>query len=237
MFFYQIFLGVTVFAPVGGGVWGKYVTGFRAWCFGYDSSTGTMRWAAAWVLLTVPVFLHGLILLIWRKPLFEMIRFYPKKILPHLSAALGVVTALAGGLLFMAAKDQARDEIPFPFPGERIRVALEPPEIDLLNQHQEQVKLSDYSGKVVLLTAVYATCGTSCPMILLQAKELFERLPEEQKSEVVIFAISLDPEADSLEAMSNTATAFGLDLPQFQFLNGEPEIVNRVLDQLSIARL
>ncbi len=234
---YQAFLAVTIFAPTGGGLWGKFATDFRVWCFGYDSTTGNMRWTAAWILLSEPILLQGLIVLIWRNSLMDMIRFRPRDILPQFSAAVLTVGLIAGGLLKMAATDAAAaDQIP-PFPAQRIRTSLQPPSIELFNQHNDPVALEEYAGRVVLLTAIYSTCGTSCPMIMFQAKEVIAELSPEQREQVTVMAISLDPEKDNLESMARTAAAYGMDAPEFQFLNGDPTTVNAILDGLSIARI
>lgn len=235
--FYQAFLAITIFAPIGDGLWGRFLTDFRVWCFRYDPGSGSMRWSAAWIMLTEPLLLLAILVVIWRESLKEMIRVRPKELLPQAAAALATVAIVAGSLLWMAAGDvRAANEIP-PFPGERIRTALQPPEIALTNQHGDPIRLADYSGEVVLLTAIYSTCGTSCPMIMFQARDLIDGLSEEAKENVTLLAISLDPENDTLESMARAAAAYGMDAPQFQFLNGDPAKVNKILDGLSIARI
>lgn len=180
MLFYQIFLAVTIFAPIGDSFWGKFMTDFRVWCFGYDPNSGSMQWTAAWIMLTEPILLQVIIIVLWRKSLVEMLRYHPRQLFPQLSAALATVALIAGSLLWMAAADvKAAEAIPA-FPGERIRTTLQPPTIELTNQHGESVKLADYAGEVVLLTAIYSTCATACPMIMFQAKEVIENLTQEQ---------------------------------------------------------
>lgn len=236
MFFYQIFLAITIFAPIGESFWGRFMTDFRVWCFGYDPATGSMQWSAAWIMLTEPIVLQIIILALWRNSIFEMIRFRRRELIPQLSAALATVCLIAGSLLWMAAADAAvADQIP-PFPAERIRTTLQPPPIDLVNQHGDPVNLSDYEGKVVLLTAIYSTCGTACPMIMFQAKEVIAGLSESDQEALTVMAISLDPEGDSLESMAAAAVGYRMDAPKFQFLNGNPDVVNGILDGLSVAR-
>jgi protein SCO1 len=235
--FYQIFLAVTIFSPIGDSAWGRFMTDFRAWCFGYDPNTGSMQWTAAWIMLTEPILLQVIILALWRKSLMEMVRFRPRELIPQVSAALATIGLIAGSLLWMAAVDAAAtDEIPA-FPAERIRTTLIPPAIELHNQHGDLVRLSDHLGEVVLMTAIYSTCSTACPMIMFQAKRTIEELTDEERADLTVMAISLDPERDSLESMAHAAAVYGMDAPKFQFLNGEPDHVNRILDQLSVARI
>lgn len=235
MLFYQAFLAVTIFSPIGDGLWGKFVTDFRVWCFRYDPGSGAMRWSAAWVMLTEPLLLEALIIALWHRQLLEMVRFERRALLAPCAAALMTVAAIAGGLLWLAAGDAAAEET-LPFPGERIRTALVPPRIELHNQHGDPVNLDDCRGKVVLMTAVYSTCGTACPMILFQARDAVAGLSEADRSNLTVMAISLDPEGDSLDLMARTAAAYGMDAPGFHFLNGDPVEVNAILDALSISR-
>lgn len=236
VFFYQLFLAVMTFSPPFGSVWGQFVTDFRVWCFGYDPATGSMQWTAAWIMLTEPLLMQGIIIALWRKPLWDALRFGRRQMIPQISAALMTVTAVAAGLLFIGTSDASADEVP-PFPGERIRTTLQPPEINLFNQHGDPVRLADHRGGIVLVTAIYSTCSTSCPMLMFQAKRAIEELSPEQQEDLTVMAISLDPENDNLELMAEAAAVYGMDAPKFQFLNGDPEAVNTVLDRLQIARM
>jgi protein SCO1 len=236
MLFYQIFLAVTIFSPIGESTWGRFMSDFRVWCFGYDPNTGSMQWTAAWIMLTEPIILQAIIIALWRKTLWEMLRFRSAELIPQVSAALATVSLIAGSLIWMAAADAKAEEIP-PFPADRIRTTLQPPPIELTNQHGDLVKLSDYAGEVVLMTAIYSTCSTACPMIMFQAKRVIEGLSDAERADLTVMAISLDPERDSLESMAAAAAVYGMDAPKFHFLNGDPKEVNKILDQLSVARL
>ena len=48
-----------------------------------------------------------------------------------------------------------------PFPADRLRTTLPVPEFNLVNQDGNAVRLADFKGRVVLLTAVYSTCTTT----------------------------------------------------------------------------
>lgn len=235
--FYQIFLAVVTFSPAGSGLWGQFVTDFRVWCYGYDPSSGTMQWTSAWIMLTEPFLLQAIIILFWHKPLRQAIRSHRMQMIPPLSAAAVLIALIGGSLLWLGSADAAAAEELPPFPGERIRTALPLPEIELYNQYGEPIRLSDYEGEVVLLTAIYSTCATACPMLMFQARDAMNELSEKQQEDLTVMAISLDPENDSLELMAAAARAFRMDAPKFQFLNGEPHKVNTVLDRLQVARV
>lgn len=235
-FFYQLFLALLIFSPYGGGFWGQFVVDFRAWCFGYDQNTGWMQWSKAWIMISEPILLQAIIAYLWRDSLRHGLRFQRRELIPQVSAAFGAIVLVAAGLLWIGASDASAEEIPA-FPGDRIRTALELPEIKLHNQHGDPINLEDYRGRVVLLTAIYSTCSTACPMLMIQAQRAVEELTPEEQADLTVMAISLDPENDTLELMAEAGAVYGIDAPQFQFLNGDPEVVNAILDRLNVSRI
>ncbi len=232
---YLGFLTAGVFWPSGDGLVGNFATDFRVWCFGYDPGAGTMRWSWVWIMLTQPFLLLGIALWFWFDPVKELWVRRKAGFIPPAVAGIFASVMLGGGLLALAYESD--DGQVAPFPGERIRTTLAPPEFTLHNQEGKAVSLADYRGKVVVLTAIYATCPTACPMIALQAKRSIDRLDEPLRDEVTILAVSLDPEGDTMEKMAVAAEAYGMSAPRFNFLNGDPDEVNRVLDRLQVARM
>jgi protein SCO1/2 len=123
------------------------------------------------------------------------------------------------------------------FPAEALRTAELPPTIELTNQLGEPFSLKeDTKGDVVMITALYASCPHTCPAIIQQAKRVADRLPEEQRQDLHILGITMDPENDSPEALAELAEMHGLAAPLFEFLTGDPDEVNALLDQFGVLR-
>src|SRR5690554_2367118 len=72
---YEAFLLAVLFAPDGSGPWSGFAVEFKVWCFNYDPRTGGMEWAAVWMMLLEPLFITGMMLLIWRKGLPALFSF------------------------------------------------------------------------------------------------------------------------------------------------------------------
>lgn len=68
----------------------------------------------------------------------------------------------------------------------------------LQNQFGEQTSLSDFRGKVVLLTFLYTNCPDVCPIVTNQLRETYAALGDTIDSADII-AISVDPERDTVE--------------------------------------
>ncbi len=231
--FYLIFLVAAVFWPSGESVWGSFARDFREWCFDYDAATGAMEWNWVWMMLTQPLVLLAIVFYFWWRPLAGSWRAGYRFLAAPSAAGVAFAALIAGVLLVLAMEEEPET---LAFPAERIRTALPAPEFSLTNQEGEPVSLADYRGEVVLLTAIYSTCGTACPMLAVQAKRSIEALPEHLRDRITLMAVSLDPEGDTRQNRLEAARSYGLSAPEFHFLNGEPDVVNGLLDRLQVTR-
>jgi protein SCO1/2 len=70
------------------------------------------------------------------------------------------------------------------------------PDFTLRNSKGELVRLSQFRGKAVMLTFIYARCPDVCPLIIGNLRAAMKQLgPAANKMEVV--AVSVDPEGDT----------------------------------------
>ncbi len=232
--FYQIFIVVMAFSPQASGVWGDFLEDFRMRCFTFDPKGGWMQLGSVWVMLAEPLPLQAILFFIWRTPLQELWQTRRRALAPLAGAALALVCAIALSLLGLG-RSQAK-QVELPFPADRLRSALLMPPFALTNQDGEPVALSDFKGRVVLVTAVYSTCTTTCPMMLTKIRAVLDQLTPEERNDMAVVAFSLSPEADTGELRSAISKIYGMKAPQFHFVNGVPADVNTVLDKLNVAR-
>jgi len=122
------------------------------------------------------------------------------------------------------------------FPAESIRTSESPPSIELTNHLGQPFSLEDTQGDVVLITAVYASCPHTCPAIIRQAKNATEQFTPAQRQDLHILGITMDPENDTPEALAELAEMHGLRAPLFEFLTGDTDQVDALLDQFGILR-
>jgi protein SCO1/2 len=71
--------------------------------------------------------------------------------------------------------------------------SLRPREFTLTDQYGRRVSLSDFKGKVAILTFLYTRSKTTAPLIAQQIRGALEELPKGTP----VLAISLDPGADT----------------------------------------
>ncbi len=234
---YELFLLLVVLAPPGWGAWSAFAEEFKIWCFSYDPRTGGMEWMAVVIMMAEPLFIVGVVTLIWR---FGVRTAGPAagRWRHHLRAAavgLTVGAVVASGLYAYGRPDAGAEDALPPFPGERIRTQLAPPDFSLTDQEGRTVALGDLRGQVTLVTGVYALCSTTCPDILIRTGELLRGLPASVRERLGVVALSLNPEYDTAAQMAAMAEAYNLEYPQFRYLNGPPAVMHPLLRDFQFA--
>lgn len=232
LFFYEAALVGLLFAPGGDSGLGAFADDFRIWCFGLDPATGRMQWGYVLSMTGPPVMLGTMLAFLWWEPLRAALA-RPVTVARHAGWALLAVSALAGVFAILGASPQ-RGELPFP--AEALRTAHKPPVLQLTNQSGEPVDLAALRGQVVLLTAVYASCPHTCPVILSEAKRAIGELSPAEQAGLRLVAVTMDPEKDTPDALADLASRHALSTPLYNLVTGEPSEVNRVLDAMGVAR-
>lgn len=229
---YEAALLALAFVPPASSGLGAFAADFRAWCLGADPATGRTNWAYAVGMISPPAFVAAVIAWLWRGS-FGSLAARPRGAVAPLLAAVAVVAA--GGAVFaVAAPRPVQGDLPFP--AEALRTAHRPPALRLTDQHGATVDLEALRGKVVLLTGVYASCSRTCPMIMMEAKEIVAGLAEEERADLRVVAVTLDPAHDTPAVLAGLASAQGLDAPVWHFVTGDSVEVERTLDRMEIAR-
>jgi protein SCO1 len=194
-----------------------------------------MQLSSVWVMVLEPIPMECILFLIWRAPLLELWQTRRSALARLAAFALVLISTIGASLAGLGAhQPEAVPELPFP--GDRLRSALPMPDFRLTNQDGQQVSPEDFKGKVLLMTAVYSTCTTTCPMMLTKVRTVLDQLTLEQRRQMAVVAFSLNPEADTRELREMTSKIYGMQAPQFHFVNGVPAEMNALLDKLSIAR-
>jgi protein SCO1/2 len=80
------------------------------------------------------------------------------------------------------------------FAGAQLPPAIKPADFTLSDQDGKTVRLSDYAGRVVILTFLYSTCQDTCPLIAQQIRGALDQLG---RGVVPALAVSVDPTADT----------------------------------------
>ena len=97
------------------------------------------------------------------------------------------------------------------------------PDFELSDQSGQIISLSDYRGKVVVLTFFDSQCDDVCPLTAYQFVQTYQALGDYSDS-VVFMAVNINLEANTLEDLSAASQHWSLDeIPNWHFLTGQAE--------------
>lgn len=97
------------------------------------------------------------------------------------------------------------------------------PELVLLDLDGGEIRLSALRGRVVLVSFIYTSCTTACPLLMRRMALLQERLARDAGGrEVVFLSATVDPERDDAAVLRAYARRFGADASRWSFLRHDP---------------
>ncbi len=237
LFFYTLLQGIVLALPTSGDtLLASFADEFKTWCFGYDPATKTFETAYLVMMIVNPVVIAGLVAGIWWKSLCEVYRENKPAVYRTVSLTFTLALIMMASLAVLFKKPPSSFAAEMPFPAESLRTSYAARPISLVNQLGDPVQLAELKGKVILVTAVYATCGYTCPMIMAQTKRAVASLTESEQNDLRVLAITLDPTRDSTQVLAGMAAGQQIEAPTFQLLTGPPVEVERILDEYEFAR-
>lgn len=114
------------------------------------------------------------------------------------------------------------------------RIGVAPP-FTLVDQDGRRFSLSDVQGRVAVVTFVFTTCSSTCPLLTAKLVGIQRKLGSEA-SKVFFAAITVDPLNDTPTALKKYAQAHSADLEGFAFLTGSFEQIEDVARRYAIFR-
>jgi protein SCO1/2 len=107
------------------------------------------------------------------------------------------------------------------------------PPFELAEADGKVVRLSDFSGKIVVLNFIFASCTDFCPLhseVIAEVQEKINATP--MKNRVQFLTVTTDPAKDTPEVLRAYGPTHGLDAVNWMFLTtrqGQPEDTTRRL--------
>ncbi len=107
------------------------------------------------------------------------------------------------------------------------------PSFELIDADGKTIHLSDFSGKIVVLNFIFASCADVCPLhseLIARIQMMINATP--MKDRVQFISVTTDPANDTLDDMKSYGPAHGLDPYNWLFLTtqvGQPENTTRKL--------
>lgn len=113
----------------------------------------------------------------------------------------------------------------------RIKIGKSMPPFALYDQNGNPMTHKEVNGKIVVMNFIFTRCAvpTLCPAATKKMGELQKLVRRQALHHNVKFVtVSFDPENDSPEVLKQYAKGFDIDLSNYSFLTGDPEMIKRL---------
>jgi len=112
------------------------------------------------------------------------------------------------------------------------------PDFRLMDQNGSDVRLSDFRGKVVVLTFMDSKCKDTCPLTGAHFRKAYQQLNQNEGSRVVFLGVNVNVEANTVADVLETTHAWHLDeIPSWHFLTGSREDLEPVWKDYGISTI
>lgn len=112
---------------------------------------------------------------------------------------------------------------------EGLEVYGQVPDFSLLERNNQPLRLKDLQGKVWIADFIYTNCPDICLLLSAQMAEFQKDLSQEQ--DIRLVSISVDPERDTPEALSQYAQHYEANPNRWFFLTGEKQTIYRLAQE------
>lgn len=103
-----------------------------------------------------------------------------------------------------------------------------------LDRHDAAVTLGDFAGGPVLVSMIYTTCGTACPILVHDVQRINHALAPEERARVRKLLVSLDHERDTPEVLDAYARQRGVDGADWTLLTSDRTTIRELATLLGV---
>ena len=103
------------------------------------------------------------------------------------------------------------------------------PDFTLTERSGRMVRLNDLLGQIWIADFIFTNCACACPMMSSNMKQMQNLLND--KSDVKLVSITVDPARDSPQALSEYAKKYGARADQWLFLTGDGAAIRKLAVQ------
>lgn len=142
-----------------------------------------------------------------------------------------VITAGAATYFFVWMQDKTPTY-------EGTKLSGKAPDFQLTDQNGSVLSLSDFHGKVVILTFMDSKCTDTCPLTAVHFREVYRQLNPDEATQVVFLGVNVNVEESTIEDVLETTHAWHLDeIPSWHFLTESHEVLEPVWNDYGVAAI
>lgn len=106
--------------------------------------------------------------------------------------------------------------------------------VQLEDQAETKVALSQFRGHPVLIAMFYASCPHACPMLVSKIRRIEQRLTPQARAGLRVLLVSFDGQRDTPEVLRTAAERQGVDLKRWRLARAEEADVRQVAAVLGV---
>lgn len=129
-------------------------------------------------------------------------------------------------------QEAASLDVPLPMPENKVAIGQSMPDFTLLDQDGRALQLSSLRGQLVAVDFIYTRCPL--PDVCPRLSANFARLQRRFGLRVALLSITLDPEHDTPEVLTDYAHRWRADPKNWRFLTGTPEDIRKVAGHFGV---
>lgn len=107
-------------------------------------------------------------------------------------------------------------------------------DIVFVDQHAKPRRLSLHRGQPVILAMFYATCPSVCPRLIADVQRALTQLDDDERRDVRVVLVSLDPARDTPAVLSKVIEMRGLDPARTSLLAGDDDDTRMLAASLGV---
>jgi len=144
---------------------------------------------------------------------------------------ISALVLIAGGVIYFSSATSKNSQ-----PYEGTELSGEAPDFQLTDQNNSVVRLSDFRGKVVVLTFMDSKCQDTCPLTAVHFREAYRQFDQNETKQVVFLGVNVNVEENAVTDVLETTQAWHLDqIPDWHFLTGNREELEPVWKDYGVA--
>ena len=147
---------------------------------------------------------------------------------------LGLISAftiIAGALAYFILSSLDSTQ-----PYEGTEMSGEAPDFRLTDQNSSVINLSDFRGKVVILTFMDSKCQDTCPLTAAQLRQAYRQFDRNEANQVAFIGINVNNEANTIIDVYEITKTWRLEeIPSWHFLTGSRQDLEVIWRDYAIA--
>lgn len=148
--------------------------------------------------------------------------------------ALIIAIILGGGAVFLRARIMTSTNQSY----EGTELSGIAPDFRLMDQNGAFVSLSDFQGKVVVLTFMDSQCKDTCPITGAHFRQAYRQLDQNEASQIVFLGVNVNVQANAVANVLETTRAWHMaEIPSWHFLTGDAEVLEPVWKDYGVAAI